>query len=172
MNQIPQILQGFNMYVGGSPDPTVVDVELPEITKMTETLSGAGIGGEIEVPIEGNFESMETTINLRVPNSRILATLAAGGHSLTFRGGIQLQDNSRATPVIRTQPIRVSMNVMSKSFSMGTGTAAAAMDSSATYEVTYMRVSIDNMDVIEIDKFNRIFKVNGVDTLAQLRRAL
>lgn len=46
------------------------------------------------------------------------------------------------------------------------------MDSKTTLEVTYIKVTIDGVRKVEIDKLNYIHFVDGVDYLADVRKAL
>ncbi|ECD6823048.1 phage tail protein, partial [Salmonella enterica subsp. enterica serovar Enteritidis] len=47
-NQIPERLINFTVYGEGSRIIGIADAKLPSIEMMTETVSGAGIAGEIE----------------------------------------------------------------------------------------------------------------------------
>lgn len=60
-NYIPDRTINFNVTADeGNIFLGVGTVDLPEIQKMTDTLSGSGIAGEVETPIPGHFQSMET----------------------------------------------------------------------------------------------------------------
>lgn len=170
MNQIPERLINFNVYSDNKVLFGVADVELPEVNKMTDTISGAGIAGEIESSVIGHFESMEATINFRIPTKDSIQLLSQSSKNITLRGALQIQDAGTGQTII--QRIRVSMTVQNKGFSLGTFTPASNTDSSGTYEVTYIRLLIDDKEILEIDKYNMVFKVNGVDELAPVRRAM
>ena len=59
--KIPTVLNNFNTYGSGHKYVGVSsEVSLPSFEYMTETIDGAGIGGEIEEAIEGSFGSLET----------------------------------------------------------------------------------------------------------------
>lgn len=64
--QIPDRLTNFTGFRNGSEYLGVVDVDLPDLESLTETISGAGIPGEFESPLIGHFGSMVTTLNWRV----------------------------------------------------------------------------------------------------------
>ena len=169
-NQIPDRLINFNAYVGTAVQRAVADVELPEITKMTDTLSGAGIAGEVDSSVIGHFESMETTINFRVITSEALTLLSSKSKQITLRGAQQVHDASTGETLVKR--IRVTMNVQNKGFSLGTLAPASNTDSSGTYEVTYIAVYIEDKEILIIDKFNMVFRVNGVDEMLPVRRAM
>jgi len=43
---------------------------------------------------------------------------------------------------------------------------------SNVFEVVYLKVDVDGANLVEIDKFNYICKIAGIDYLAQVRAAL
>ena len=46
------------------------------------------------------------------------------------------------------------------------------MDTQMEFEVVYMKIYLDNRERIELDKYNYIYKVDGVDQLTDVRIAL
>ena len=50
---IPTSLQGFSVYLDALRELGVVDIELPNIQFMSDTITGSGIAGEIDMPIPG-----------------------------------------------------------------------------------------------------------------------
>ena len=56
-----------------------------------------------------------------------------------------------------------------KGFTPGTLENGKAMNGTVKLEVLYYLVEIDKKEVVELDKLNSIFKVNGVDMLAKVR---
>jgi len=45
-------------------------------------------------------------------------------------------------------------------------------DTKNTFEVDYIKISIDGKERVELDKYNYICKVDGVDYLSAVREAL
>ena len=39
-----------------------------------------------------------------------------------------------------------------------------------TVEITYIMIELDGKQKIELDKINNVYKVNGVDLLAKIRK--
>lgn len=55
MTELPSLLVNFRVYDGDSNDMIgVADVELPKLEAMTETLKGAGVSGEVDMPVLGH----------------------------------------------------------------------------------------------------------------------
>lgn len=44
------------------------------------------------------------------------------------------------------------------------------MDAAVTVEITYIMIELDGKQRIELDKINNVYKVNGVDLLAKIRK--
>lgn len=66
MGVIPEKIINYKCYIDGEMSPTaLVDAELPDIQFMSETISGAGIAGEIDSPTLGHFQNMEIGLNFR-----------------------------------------------------------------------------------------------------------
>ncbi len=62
MNYIPEQTIAFRIYANGSDLLGVASVELPELSNLTETVSGTGVLGEYESPAMGAFSSMSVTL--------------------------------------------------------------------------------------------------------------
>ena len=45
-----------------------------------------------------------------------------------------------------------------------------AMDAAVTVEVVYIMIELDGKQRVELDKLNNVYKVNGVDLLAKIRK--
>ena len=59
----PQVINRFNLYRNGSVLIGISgEVELPEVTNLTDTLEGSGTGGNLEVPVIGLTDTMDMKI--------------------------------------------------------------------------------------------------------------
>lgn len=170
MPQIPEKLNNFSAFLNGNTWLGVADVTLPNFESMTETLSGAGIAGEVDSPTLGHFSSMTTTINWRTVVQEALLLLGQKSHTIDFRGAQQTYNSS--TGEYKMFGLRVSMKVMPKTGTLGSLTPASPTETSNEFEVTYIKIFIDGKEVLELDKFNFIFKVAGTDYLAPVRQLL
>lgn len=170
MKQIQEKLNNFNAYRNGTEYLGVVDVELPSLESMSETVSGAGIGGEIESPNLGHFGSMTTTLNWRTLAKPSFVLARQESHQLDFRGSIQEYDT--ATASYKRVAVRVAMRAMPKTTALGTLAVGATMDNTNEMEVTYIKIDYEGSTVVEIDKYNMICIIDGVDYLAEVRANL
>ncbi|KEQ22307.1 phage major tail tube protein [Paenibacillus tyrfis] len=170
MRQIPEKLINFSAYLNGNEYLGAADLTLPNLESMTETLSGAGIAGEVDSPTLGHFSSMTTTINWRTVDRSAIRLLGQKSHAIDFRGSHQLYNS--ATGEYRPSGIRVTMKVMSKTGTLGNFAPASPTETSNEFEVSYIKIFMDGQEVLELDKFNFIFRVEGTDYLAEVRQQL
>lgn len=148
----------------------VADVELPNVNYMTETMSGAGIMGEVSSVNAGNLESMTTTLNWNTINDDLLSLAAPKTHNLECYGALQHYD--AATGEIIIQQARVAMRVMPTSLKLGTLSNNAKTESGNDFSVVYLKVDIDGQNKVEVDPLNYIMIINGKDYAADIRKAL
>ena len=165
-NYIPDRTINFNVTADeGNIFLGVGTVDLPEIQKMTDTLSGSGIAGEVETPIPGHFQSMETTITTEGLN-----LLRDGTVSLTFR--IAQNEINASADNNQVKAIRIHLRGLVKSSALGSAEVNAKSEQTTVIETTYLRVFVNDEEQVEIDKLNMIFKVQGNDQLGDVRKAL
>ena len=165
---IPQKLTNFMCYNRNREMMGVVDAVLPNFQYMTESMSGAGIAGEIDSPVIGHFQSLTATINFRVPTAENLTLLAPETHHFDMRGNIQLQDER--TGQIVNSPVRAIIQGMPKGLNVGNLGVGIHTGTSLEIEVTRIQLSANNRNIIEVDKINFRCIINGIDYLAPVRR--
>jgi len=169
-NKIPERLINFRVYNSGQDLLGVATVELPELEAMSDTVSGAGIAGEVESPVLGHFGSMTTSFTWRTIEKSLTELAAQKAHSVEIRGSQQVYD--AASGVYSTVPVRCSMKITPKTTSLGSLEPGSVTDSEQEFEVLYIKLFVNNKEVVEIDKYNYIAKFNGVDVLASVRADL
>ena len=64
------------------------------------------------------------------------------------------------------------MRITPKTVSLGTFETGSTTDTEQEFEVLYLKVYVNGVAILEIDKYNYIAKFNGVDQLAQVRKDL
>lgn len=168
MPQIPERLVNFNAYNGAAQFLGLADVELPAFEAMTETIAGAGIAGDYQSPVMGHFASQMVKLAWRTITQEGLALIAPVRHVLDIRGSVQVQDPMRGT--LTTEAWRVECTGQTKRHTLGKLEPGKVMGAECDLEVAVIRISREGVPLIELDKFNMIFKVNNVDYLAKVRR--
>lgn len=169
-NQVPERLINFRAYNDANALLGVATVEMPDIEAMTDTVTGAGIDGEIDSPILGHFGSMTSTVTFRTVTKEAVSLAAQKSHPIEFRGSQQIHDAANGT--YSTVPVRVAMRAITKRVGLGSLEVGSTTDSEVEFEVTYLKVFIDGEERIEIDKYNFKYVVDGVDYLASVREDL
>lgn len=169
-NQIPERLINFRVYLDGSDLLGVASVELPSLESMSDTVSGAGIAGEVESPILGHFGSMTVTLTWRTINGDLTKLAAQKTHALDLRGSQQIYDASLGK--YTTQAVKVTLRGVPKNTTLGSFEVGATTDSETELEVSYLKLDVDGKTKVEIDKYNFISKFGDEDALASVRKDL
>lgn len=168
---IPEKIINYKCYIDGEMSPTaLVDVELPDLQYMSETISGAGIAGEIDSPTLGHFQNMEIGLNFRTLINKNFSNFTQKMYSLEFRAATQSTDITEGK--IRTGKLKISARVSPKNLALGKLEVGKPSGSNQKYSCYYLKVDVDEETVLEIDKVNMIFNVNGTDIMAEVREAL
>lgn len=168
VNAIPEKLINYNVYYGN--DKLIGlngDVTLPKLEPMTSTVSGAGIAGEYESPTPGHFGKLETDISFNTIGEQSAELLVPGTKSLVFRASQQSYDVAGGNITYRA--LKVTLKVLSKGVDLGKLAVGKQTGTKNTFETIYLKVEEDGKTLIEVDKLNFIYKVNGVDVLAAIR---
>lgn len=171
-NNIPETLVDFRVYQDGSKDLLgIADVTLPDLEPMNTSIKGAGILGEVSVPVIGNFGALGMTVNFRTINSDLLSVFGRSGpHNLDLRGAIQVQNASNGSR--RIMAVRLSVTGTVKKTGLGKFSKGEGNDSSVELEITRIVITIDGVEKFLLDKFNNQYRVAGEDQLADINGAL
>lgn len=168
--QMPTIINDYNMYAAGEKLIGVTgEVTLPEFSAMTETVGGAGMLGEFEETAIGHFSSMQMEIPYRVLDKEAVKLMdPTEALNLTLRGASQLVN--KTTGALELRGIRIVLRGKSKNIAPGSVKQAGAMNTSVTVEIIYILIEVDGEIMIELDKLNSVYKVNGKDLLQQIKK--
>lgn len=169
-NRIPERLINFNVYANDNTLYGMATVTLPVITAMTDVVKGAGIAGEIDSPVLGHFSSMTTSFTWRTIEKSAMELCKQKSHDLDIRGAQQVHD--AASGDYDVSKIRLSMRVVPKTFTLGTFDPGVTTGSTQDFEVTYLKMFIDDKEVCEIDKYNFVAKFGDTDLGDKIRAAL
>lgn len=166
---IPEKLVNFMAWGGGGATAFLgmTDAELPAFSPMTEKVAGAGIAGEYDSPVIGHFGSQSVKLKFRTTTVEAMALLRPIQHDIDLRGSVQVTDSALGT--LTTVAVRVNVRGQVKGLEPGKFEPGKPMDTSAEIEVAYLKIWIAGVEMVELDKFNMVFKVNGVDYLASVR---
>ena len=148
----------------------VAAVQLPSINQIIATITGAGIAGNLEVPISGQLEAMEVGIKFNGYTADVARLRSPGRHNIELRPAVQHEDTVDAEIVVAAE--KHVMVIVPKGLSGANIAPATQRESSLTGAVRYWAHYIDGVQIHEIDVLNHIFIINGIDYGAPVRRAL
>ncbi|MEE8886256.1 MAG: phage major tail tube protein [Eubacteriales bacterium] len=169
MALLPELINNYNVYNKGSQWVGVTgDVELPSLEALTETMEGAGMLGEVDVPAVGHFSSGQLTVPFVTVNHQVFDAINfAEALELQIRASKQSADKTTAGTDFT--PTRVVVRGLGHTVEPGHFTKGKAMETSVEIEYTYIKIEDEGKTVLELDKLNNVFVVNGVDQLAKIR---
>lgn len=169
-NTVPERLINFRVYAENNDLLGIATVEMPEIAYMTDTVSGAGIAGEVESPIIGHIQSMSAKFSWRTVEKRAMMLAEQKAHLVEVRGSQQIHDASHG--IYSSRPVRVTMKLVPKTVSLGSFEVGSTTDTETEFEVLYLKVYVNGEEMLEVDKYNYKFVVNGSDQLSGVRADL
>lgn len=167
-NPIPEKVVNYNVY---DDDERLVGVAaeltLPNLEAMTETVSGAGIAGEYESTTPGHFSSMEIQIPFRTLLDKSFSLMKNRGRSIVLRAAQQSFDVSAGET--KQRGLKITLRGKPKGLEMGTMAVGQPTETQNTIEVLYMKIEENGRTVLELDKLNFIYIVDGQDMLRDVR---
>lgn len=168
MDTIPTKINKYNVYNEGNRLLGMGDeMPLPDFEASAETISGAGILGEIDDPTVGFFGNQEMAISFRIIDGEAVDMLdMTKAVKLEIRGA---QQTTNSEGDIEFRPMRVVVRGRASKFSPGKLKAGNQMDTSVTLTVLYILIELDGKPVLELDKLNAVYKINGADVLAAIK---
>lgn len=165
----PSVVNNFNVYRNGNRLIGVTEeVTLPDFESKTSTINGAGLLGDIEEIVLGQFGSMKQEIPFRTLSEDIFNVMnPMETVDITLRGAIQTMD--AATGVTGISGVRIVMRGKPITFKPGSMKNGEQMGSSVTIELTYIMIEVNSIKKIEVDKLNNVYIVNEVDLLEKIK---
>lgn len=142
----------------------------PSLGMLTGTIEGGGINGEIELPALAQLEAMEFEIDLKKTNEDAITLFAPGSHKIEIRWANDAIDS--ATGKVMVGGNKEIIIYVPMSFDMGKVEKNETNDAKLKGQILYYQYIQGGVSLIEIDRLNNIFKINGVDYAASIRDAL
>lgn len=168
--QIPQSLIDFRIYNDETDLLGVADAEMPSLEWLTETIGGAGVAGEAEMPLPGLYKPMTIKFKWRVWEAAAVTLAKSQAHHLDCRGSVQQYDAGSGD--FKNYAVKLVVKSVPKKLVLGKFETGKAQGTESEFECVYLKLWIGDKEMIEIDKFNYISKVDGEDDLAEVRSHL
>lgn len=145
-------------------------VKRPSIENMTETIKGSGIMGEIDFPTLLQIAAMEYEISFKNASKEAIELFAQKTQHLEIRWATDYLDTSTSKVSLRAN--KDIIQGVPKKIDLGSIETNAGNEATLPLEILYFKHIQDGETLIEIDKLNNVFIINGVDYAAPLREAL
>lgn len=166
----PQAYISFEVYEDGIDLLGIAKATLPDISYLTSTITGAGMMGNIETPLAGMIDVMTLNLQFLSVTGAASKLLVPKKHHIDLRAVEQYWDTSEVELGFTKQ--KHVMTVLPKKMSPGTIAPVTAADASGEFNVYYYAAFENGNPLWEIDPFNQIFRVGGVDYWADIRKGL
>lgn len=170
MPKQPEAYIDFEVYENATNFVGVAQATLPDISFLTQTITGAGIAGNIEAVLTGMVDAMTLTLQFRSATDAAVNLLKPTKHNIDLRVAEQYWNTVSSAKQIQAD--KYVMTVLPKKFSPGTVAPAAAADANGEYSVYYYAGYKDGKKLWEIDPWNYICNIGGVDYMKDVRKAL
>ncbi len=165
---IPSKLKNMNLFVDGEGfKGEVTEITLPKITLKTEEYRAAGMVAPIDIDL--GLEKLE----LEVKYGGFMNHIYAGFGSVSVDGGYHRYVGayqSDGTGVYK----KVEAICLGRYMEIDGGTSKVGDDTENMSKscLNYYQLLIDDREVLTVDILNHVFRVNGIDRLAEERAIL
>lgn len=159
---IPEVLNHYNVYNDKAKKLIGIsgEIELGELEALTDTLEGAGVLGEIEDAVTGQFASIKIKIPFSVLYEDMFSIIdTTNPPQLTLRASMQCMDPT--TGATGYYPVKIVVRGKATNTNLGKATKGKKMEPEVELEVMYIKIQINNKTTLELDKLNFKFVLNG-----------
>jgi len=167
---VDQSTINFACYENAKEFLGITNATVPDIDFIKQTVSGAGIAGNVETIIIGHINAMTTQLKFRTFSKASIKLHEPREHIIDLRAAQQVFDP--VSGAYKTQAVKHVLVLMPTTLSNGNIAPASPTDGTGSYATRRWVCYIDGEKVIEIDPYNYVCYINGVDYLAPARKAL
>lgn len=165
---MPRVLKNFNVFNDGQTYIGVVEkIKLPDLKRKMEDLRAGGMNGPVKIDMGSDSLSVDHEYAGFV--SQVFqqwAITKIDGVMLRFAGAAQQDDNGTVTS------IEVVMRGRHEEINPPEGEAGKKSSFKVKSALTYFKYSENGNTIVELDLVNMVEIVNGVDRLAEQRKAI
>lgn len=172
MPSVPNLLKDANVYIEGQDYLGKGNVELPDISQMVEEHQSMSLAGTMEIPNVGHVQNMEGNLQFNSYDPDAMRRLydPSVAHSIDVRASVQRYNTGNGQ--MEEIPIKVVMKAFFKTRSYPTWEESTTEGPQFTYNAMYYKETMNGEEILEVDPWNKIYRVNGEDKLAQERANL
>jgi len=160
----------FAVYEDSTEFVGMASAKLPNKNQKVVTLNGAGIGGDVEVPVPGQYDALLLELSFRAYTPRVASLREPRVHIIELR--VAQQNEDRVAGQVVQEGVKHVFKVIPKGVTGGTIAPASASDTTISFSVRYWGTYFNGKLIEELDPLNHIDVINGVDYAASVRAAL
>jgi len=160
----------YLVYKNGGALIGIAKVTLPTVKYKTVTATGAGLMGDVTIPLAGMIEAMIANIQFSSVTDAIVELGSNEWHDIAVYVADQYFDSVDRKEEIEGE--RFELSIRPTETNMGTIATASAADASGSYSVCKYTVYKNGRTVVNLDQFGQVHEVNGVDCAAAVRKAM
>ena len=168
---IPEVLNHYNVYNDAAKKLIGIsgEIELGDLEAITDTIEGAGVLGEIEDPVTGQFSSLKIKIPFSVLYEDLFSLMnTTKPPQLTLRASMQCMDPT--TGETGYYPVKIVVRGKASKTGLGKVTKGKKGEPEIELEILYIKIMVNSKTTLELDKLNFKFVLNGKDMLAKIRK--
>ena len=160
----------YLMYENGGALIGVAKVTMPSVKYKTVTATGAGLMGDVTIPLAAMIEAMTFNIQFSSVTDAAIQLGTNEWHDVALYSADQYFDSVSRKEEIEQN--RFELSIRPTETTAGTIATASAADASGVYSVCKYAVFKNGKRVTDIDQFSQVHEVNGVDCAAPVRKAM
>lgn len=165
---LPSVLKNFNLFVDAVSYAGVADeVTHPKLSRLMEDHRAGGMNGPVSIDLGQEKLEMEYTLSgFVVETYKQYAQSTHDAVLLRFAGAYQSDETGNV------QAVEIVVRGRPQEIDPGNAKGGEKSQTKIKLVCSYYKLTVDNIEVVEIDLVNFIEKINGVDVLATQRRAI
>ncbi|WP_346773701.1 phage major tail tube protein [Desulfovibrio sp. ZJ369] len=141
MSRRPEQTIAFRAYYNGTDLLGVATIEMPEVSYITETISGSGVAGEYESPALGMTQSMTAKLSWISQTKNFYKLLDSTLQPLLeLRASVQMEDE--ATGIRKAVPLLVTLLAHTKTSPLGSLETGKKHGNETEMEVLRLQVEL------------------------------
>lgn len=170
VNILRGFTENFEVYYEGIRKLGIATVDFPELNPSSIEIKGVGVAGTMNMPASTQLDNMELTIHWRTIHDDLTQLLADRAHTLAFYSSQRNYDS--ATGLMVHQQVIVDVRGVPAGLPFGKLEPAATTDSDNKLNLDWIKVRVDGKELIEFDRFNQVYRINGADYYSKIRSNL
>ena len=159
-----------NVYVNNaSKHGQASEITCPDVTYVMNEYQSLGMFGTAK--FWNGIEAMEATFKWTYPDNEAQLAMVnpIAAVDLMVRSSKAVWNNGG---LVNEEPVVILMRGFPTTHQTGNFTRQTDVEIESTIAVNYYKLEVNRQEILEIDTINNIFKVNGVDIMAERRTNL